>query len=68
MLAHGPPKRGHFSAILAGFLNNKTVLGELIEIDDDLAGDLALDGDKDNQPSGGGCSGDRQFDNCQQRN
>ena len=51
-----------------GLVMDKTVLGELIEIDDDLAGDLALDGDKDNQPSGGGCSGDRQFDNCQQRN
>jgi len=51
-----------------GLVMDKTVLGELIEMDDDLAGDLALDGDKDNQPSGGGCSGDRQFDNCQQRN
>ena len=51
-----------------GLVMDKTVLGELIEMDEDLAGDLALDGDKDNQPSGGGCSGDRQFDNCQQRN
>jgi len=51
-----------------GLVMDKTVLGELIEMDEDLAGDLALDGDKDNQSSGGGCSGDRQFDNCQQRN
>jgi len=51
-----------------GLVMDKTVLGELTEMDDDLAGDLASDGDKDNQASGGGCSGDRQFDNCQQRN
>ena len=27
-----------------GLVMDKTVLGELIEMDDDLAGDLALDG------------------------